>query len=410
MAATEHRITKIETAIADDIQPGLLMLRIQTASGFVGCGETYYAPHAVASMIHDWMGRRLLGADALAIESHWRFLYERATNFGSRGCELRAISAIDLALWDILGQVCGQPVWQLLGGRAQESVPVYNSSGGPNYGARSSEHQDLQGWPGYGDIGHEGPLNDYWSVVNKPVEYARELMNEGYRALKMWTLDFAAHKAGGPLYLSHKDLDEALRPMRQIREALGYDIELILDGHGFFQLPMALRIAEAMREIKPLWMEDVIRPDCVDTLRDFRDKAGVPLAVSEMMIGHEDYRLVLEKGAADYIMIDPTWVGGLSQTHRLTQMAQAYNVPVVMHDCTGPFTLLAGIHVSAAHSNVAWQETLRAHIRMRYPKQIDQTIAIEEGRTVPPTGSGLGRAWLPELFKRGANDFRDSCI
>ncbi|NDF01796.1 MAG: hypothetical protein EB034_26575, partial [Verrucomicrobia bacterium] len=156
------KITAIETVIPDDIMPGLLLLRIHTDAGIIGHGETYYAPQAVAAMIHDWMGRRLLGADPLSIENHWRFLYERASAFGSRGTELRAISAIDLALWDILGQVCGRPVWQLLGGKARDKVRVYNSSGGPTYGRRMGAGRD-QGWPGHGDVGKPGPLEDNWA-------------------------------------------------------------------------------------------------------------------------------------------------------------------------------------------------------------------------------------------------------
>src|SRR5436309_229949 len=101
------RITAVETLIPSDIMPGLVLLRIHTDAGTVdgnpviGHGESYYAPHAVAAMLHDWMSRRLLGACATAVESHWRFLYERSSAFGGKGAELRAISAIDLALWDI---------------------------------------------------------------------------------------------------------------------------------------------------------------------------------------------------------------------------------------------------------------------------------------------------------------------
>lgn len=398
MSKADIKITKIETALASDVMPGLLLLRIHTDAGIVGCGETYYTPQAVASMIHDWMARRLLGADALAVEAHWRWLYERSTNFGSRGCELRAISALDLALWDILGQVCEQPVWQVLGGRVQERVRVYNSSGGPAYGAPRQDQLGSQGWPGYGRIGNEGPLNDYWAVVNKPVDYAQELIDAGYRGLKMWTLDFAGHKPRGGLYITPEDVDEALRPMRQIREALGGRIEMMMDGHGFFQLAPALRIARAMRDLDPLWLEDVIRPDAIDTIADFRDKAGVPIAVSEMMIGPDDYRLVLDKRAADYIMIDPTWVGGISQTRRLAQQAQFYNIPVVMHDCTGPLTMISGVQIATSTANVAWQETVRAHIAFFYPKLINQTVTIEDGHITAPTEPGLGLSWREDRF------------
>lgn len=400
------KITKLETVIPRKKFPGLLALRIHTDAGIIGHGETYYIPEAVAATIHDWMAQRLLGADPLAIESHWRFLYERATNFGSRGCELRAISAIDLALWDILGKVCKQPIWQLLGGKAQEKVPVYNSSAGAGYGAKNTSHV----WPGYGSMGEQGFLNDYWSVVNNPVDYAKELLDEGYKAMKMWNFDFAAHKKGGPLYISKEDIETGLKPMRAIREALGDKIEIMLDGHGFFQLPTALRIAKALREIDPLWLEDVIRPDCLDTVADFRAKAGVPIAVSEMMTSTEDYRQVLEKRAADYIMIDPTWVGGVSQTHRITQLAYAYNVPVTMHDCTGPLTLLTGIHVATATTNVAWQETVRAHIRLLYLELITNEIIVNEGYAYAPEKPGLGSEWQPALFEDKENQYRVSKV
>ena len=406
----EIKITKIETSIPAHVMPGLLALRVYTDAGFIGCGETYYAPHAVAAMIHDWMARRLLGADALQIERHFRFLYERATNFGARGTELRAISALDLALWDILGQVTEQPVWQLLGGCTRDAIPIYNSSGGPAYGGRGDRPAGDQGWPGHGIIGQEGPLNDYWSLVNQPVDYAKALLDEGIRGLKAWTLDFAAHKQGGPLYISHKDLDEGLRPLRAIREALGHDIELMIDGHGFFQLATALRIARAVRDLDVLWLEDIIRPDSVDTIADLRQKADVPLAVSEMLVGYDDFRMVLEKRAADYIMIDPTWVGGISQTRRVTELAQFYNVPVVMHDCTGPFTLLSGIHVATAAANVAWQETLRAHIRILYPQLIRESIRVEAGHVQPPQAPGIGITWQSELFERSDAQVRVSSV
>jgi L-alanine-DL-glutamate epimerase-like enolase superfamily enzyme len=390
------KITKIETTSLPEMFPALLLCRIETDEGLIGYGESFYIPEAVAAVIHDWASPRLLGKSALDIEGHWRFLYERAANFGARGAELRAISAIDLALWDIKGKACNMPVWQLLGGQTQDGIRIYNSSGGPSYGVTKPE---AGFWPGYGDIGEKGPFNDYWSAVNEPAQYAEELLSEGITALKMWPLDFAAHKPGGAVYVSPEDVKRGLAPFFAIREAVGDRIELFLDGHGFFQLPVAQRIADAMKEIKPLWLEDVIRPDCIDTIRDFRDRSGLPLAVSEMMIGAEDYRLVLEKRAADYIMIDPTWVGGISQTLKIADMAQAYNIPVVMHDCTGPLTLLAGVHVGIARANVAWQETLRSHLRVRYPQIVTELPEVKNGLVLPPQGAGLGTAVLDEFFQ-----------
>lgn len=393
------KITKIETSIQPELRRGLLLLRIHTDAGIIGCGETWYTPDAVAGMIHGWMARRLLGANPLDVESHWRFLYERSTSFGSPGCEIRSLSAVDIALWDILGQALEQPVWRLLGGRTQEQIHTYNSSGGPTYGGKLDPNDKLTGWPGYGLVGNEGPLNDYWSVINKPADYARELIDLGYRGLKMWTLDFAAHKPGGTLYISQKDLDEALRPMREIRDAVGMDIELAMDGHGFFQLPAALRIGHALRDLNLLWIEDGMRPDAINTMVDFRNQTGTPIAVSEMLNRIADYREVLNRNAADWIMIDPSWIGGVSQSRRICDLAQGYNVPVVIHDCTGPFNLLVGLHVGTACANVAWQESLRAHLTMVYPDLVDEVPAVESGAFRPPDRPGIGAAWNPQLFQ-----------
>ena len=400
------KIVALETVIPDDIMPGLLLLRIHTDSGLIGHGETYYAPHAVAALIHDWMGRRLLGSDPLSIENHWRFLYERASAFGGRGAELRALSAIDLALWDILGQALQCPVWQLLGGKAREKVRVYNSSGGPTYGRRAGEARD-QGWPGHGDMGKPGPLEDNWASNFAAGDLAEELLSEGYTAMKFWTFDRAYHQHG-PHFLPWTAVKDCIRPMEEVRSRVGDRMEILLDGHGFFQLPAALRIAEAMRDLKPLWLEDVLRVDNADTLADFRQKAGVPVAVSEMLPTREEYRLVLEKRAADYVMIDPTWVGGISETRRLAELAQVYNVPATMHDCTGPLTLFAGLHVATAVPNVVFQESVRAHIRTFYSSLIDTNVTIENGFALPPEGPGLGTRLLPSLFTPDHNGYRIS--
>ena len=397
------RIVALETLIPHDVMAGIMLLRIHTDAGTVGGepvighGETYYVPHAVAATLHDWMSRRLLGADATAIESHWRFLYERGTAFGVRGCELRAISAIDLALWDILGQLTERPVWKLLGGPVRDAIPVYNSCGGPTYGRRPKDAPDAQGWPGHGDVGQPGPLEDNYNSVHHAGDLAEELLAAGYTAMKTWSLD-QVYRQSGSHRVSWPDLEQALRPLHEIRERVGLKMELMLDGHGFFSLPAALRIAEAMRPIQPLWLEDVIRPDCVDTIADFRYRAGVPIAVSEMLVSREEYRQVLQQRAADYTMIDPTWVGGISETRRAAELSQAFNVPTLMHDCTGPLTLFAGLHIAASCANVTYQETVRSHLKTLYPLLIDEPVVVINGHLPLPSRPGLGVRLLPELF------------
>ena len=232
---TPQRIVKIETLCISHLP----LLRVHTDQGLIGSGESFYAPQAVAAMLHDWMSNRLIGANALDIEKQWCFFYERFINFGGRGAELRALSALDLALWDILCQSCELPIWQLLGGRTRELIPAYCSPGGTSYG-----------------------------------------------------------------------------------------------------------------------------------------------------------------------VVDPTWVGGISETKRIADMAIPYNIPVAMHDCTGPLTLLAGLHVGVANHNVVFQETVRAHLRIVYPKLIDQEISVVQGAIAPPDRVGIGAAWLPDLFSNDHPSYR----
>ena len=117
-----------------------------------------------------------------------------------------------------------------------------------------------------------------------------------------------------------------------------------------------------------------------------------------MYNSRKDFRPVLQKNATDYLMVDPTWVGGISETRRLAEMAQGYNIPAAMHDCTDPLTLFAGIHVGTAVPNVVLQETVRAHIRTFYDLLIEPNITIEQGYAIPPTEPGLGTRLRPNLF------------
>ena len=405
------RITAVETVTPADTMAGLMTLRIHTDAGTVdgepviGHGETYYIPDAVAAVIHEWMSHRLLGAEATAIESHWRFLYERATAFGGTGAELRALSAVDLALWDILGQLTRQPVWKLLGGPVRDAVPVYNSSGGPHYGGTDPNAPSRPSWPGHGDPGKPGWLEDNWACMNTPGDLAEELLEAGYTAMKLWSLDPAYRHSGGQR-ISNEDLEKAIAPFREIRDRVGDRMDVMLDGHGFFSLTAGLKIANAMREFQPLWLEDIVRPDSTQTLAQFRREAGCPVAISEMLILRDHYRQILESHGADYIMIDPTWVGGISETRRIAELAQIYNVPVLMHDCTGPLTLFSGLNVAMAVPGVTYQESVRAHIATVYPHLIDTEVVVENGTIAPSTRPGLGARWLPEIFDESRRSYR----
>lgn len=403
-AASPLRIAKIETSIPRSIMPGLLLLRITAEDGTVGHGETYYGPTAVAALIHDWMSDRLLGADALAIESHWRFFYERFANFGIGGAEMRAISAVDLALWDILGKITNQPIYRLLGGPVRHKVDIYNSCGNPNYGCNPSGKLV---WPGYGSLGKPGPLEDSYKLLNDPAGLAHELLEEGHRGVKVWAFDSLAHRHGG-MRLPLDELKKAVRPLEILRETAGDRLDIMVDGHGFFMLPAAVQVAEVLEPIRPLWLEDILKIDNVSTLADFRRQVTLPVSASEMILTRPQFIDVLQKNAADYVMVDPTWCGGISESLKICHLAQGFNVPSTMHDCTGPLTLFAGIHINAAVPGCCYQETVRAHIRSFYKELIDELPIIESGEVTLPSRPGLGVAINDRCFDPGDSSYRVS--
>ena len=255
--------------------------------------------------------------------------------------------------------------------------------------------------------GTQGPLQDNWASIHVAGDLAEELVAEGVTGMKVWPFDRYVHRSNG-LYLSQTDIEEGMRPLHEIRERVGDRIEIMIEGHAFFQLPAALQLARALKPIRPLWLEDVLRVDNIQTLADFRHQSGMPIAASEMLLGRSSYLSLLQHQAVDYVMVDPTWAGGVSETRRIIDLAQAYNVPATMHDCTGPLTLFAGLHCAAASTSVVFQETVRAHIRTFYDQLIDRLPKVENGCLHLPTDPGLGTALKSDLFQAGINRYRRS--
>ncbi len=397
------RITRLETIYLPEY-PSILFVAVHTDAGLVGYADTCYMPESVAGYIHQFAAPMLLGHDPLAIELHWRRLYEVVAHIVGKGAELRGLSAIDVCLWDIFGQAAGLPVWQLLGGAARDRIRTYNTCGGPGYGRAA------RGAVGYGTENTSGPYEDLVGFMERPGELAQELLAEGLGAMKIWPFDFVAHFPGsgwdswrsfrgmfdpnlrslGGHDISAADLDRALEPFRKIRNAVGNRMEIMVEGHGLWSLPAALKIARALEEFRPAWIEDLMRADDIDALSELRRGTTCPLLASEYLATRYEYKPLLEKQSADIVMIDPTWAGGITECKKVCAMAEAYKRPVAMHDCTGPFTLYAGIHLALNATNAIYQESVRAYLRVNYPDLVTELPAVEQGHLLAPTKPGLG--------------------
>ncbi|MHB1533379.1 MAG: mandelate racemase/muconate lactonizing enzyme family protein [Acidimicrobiales bacterium] len=371
--------------------PSLIFVNVYCDDGVVGHGETYYLPKAVEAVVHDFAGQILLGADESRIAGHWRSMYDLCARFGARGAELRAISAIDLALWDIAGKRAAVPVYKLLGGAVRDRIPVYNTCGGPTYGRGAL--------PAHGRTHGDSTMEDLDGFLTRPAELAQELLDYGFTAMKIWPFDRFAQERGG-MRISASDLASGLSTFEQIRAAVGSRMDIMVEGHGFWSLSAAIRIARALEPVAPVWVEDLILAHQPGALRRLRQSTTIDLSVSEYLMTHWDYLPILAGEAADVVMIDPSWCGGITEGQKIASLADVYGLAVSMHDCTGPLTTLAGIHLAANAANANYQEVVRAYLHHVYPQWVDEVPVVAEGTVGLPVRPGLGADLDPKLGQR----------
>ncbi|HEY3083804.1 MAG TPA: mandelate racemase/muconate lactonizing enzyme family protein [Chloroflexota bacterium] len=382
------RVMAVETIHADAFPP-LCYLRVHTDEGLVGLGETFWGPAAVAAHVHEALAPHLLGEDPLLIERHRQRLALRGLR--DLGAEGRALSALDLALWDLLGQATGRPIHALLGGAVRERVRVYNTCAG----------YEPSDWRVGGPT--EGPYEDRRATFERPEELAESLLAEGITAMKIWPFETGE---GGRSYVAPEDLARGLEPLRRIRRAVGDRIDVLLDC-GRWSLPLATRIARAVEEYEPFWLEDPLPPDEPAAWRELAASTRVPLAGGEELGGRGAFRALLEHGL-QVALFDPGWVGGISEGRVVAALADAYRRPFCPHDCTGPVSFVAGVHLSISAPNAMLQEYVRAYYAGAYRELVTELPRVEGGYVYAPTAPGLGTALRPDFVERSGAHVRVS--
>ena len=265
------QITQLETIRLGEF-PNILWVRLHTDEGLVGLGETFMGAQAVEAYLHEWAAPRLMGQDPLAIEARNRDLTGYLGWRGS-GVETRGNSAVDIALWDLFGKAAGMPVHTALGGKSRDAIRIYNTCAGYQY-IRSDANQTSSNWGlgkgQSGPSGSAGPYEDLQGFLHHADELAQSLLSEGVTAMKIWPFDPAAEASHGQ-YISNADLDAALEPFRKIREAVGDRMDIMVEFHSLWRLPMAQKIARALKPFNTFWHEDAIRMDSLDLLEAVRE-------------------------------------------------------------------------------------------------------------------------------------------
>ena len=388
------RIQKLETLRIGEF-PNLLWLRVHTDEGLVGLGETSYAAQSVETYVHEYVAPRVLGRDPLEIEALTRSLIGYLGWRGS-GVETRAASAFDIALWDLYGKVCGQPLYQVLGGASRSRVRTYNTCAGYRY-IRAAGGQSTRNWGLDGKA--EGPFEDLDAFLHRADELAQSLLESGITGMKIWPFDPYAEASEGQ-YISAPDLERALEPFRKIRAVVGNRMDIMVEFHSLWRLLPAQRIAQALAEFDTFWHEDPIRMDSLALLKQYAPYSKAPICASEILAGRWSFKDLLETGVAGIVMFDLAWCGGISEARRIAALADAWQLPVAPHDCTGPVVYAASVHFSIHAPNALVQESVRAFYSGWYNELVTHVPHPVRGLFETPPGPGLGCELLPELWRR----------
>lgn len=387
------KITAVETVRLGEF-PNLVWIRLRTDEGMTGLGETFMGAAAVEAYIHESAAPKLIGRDPIQIEAINRSLINYLGWRGT-GVETRGNSAIDIALWDLFGKAIGRPVCEALGGRSRDRIRVYNTCAGYKY-IRDVRSQAVANW-GIGNS--RGPYEDLEGFLHRADELAHSLLEQGITGMKIWPFDIAAERTAG-WDISPAELDAALEPFARIRKAVGNRMDIMVEFHSLWSLPMAQRLARALAPFDTYWHEDPLRLDNLADLKAYAQHSKAWVCASETLAYTHSFREYLETGVAGVAMLDLSWCGGLSEARKIAALAEAWHVPVAPHDCTGPVVYAASCHFSLHARNALIQESVRAFYTGWYTELVTELPPITKGEVTVNMKPGLGLDLLPDLDRR----------
>jgi galactonate dehydratase len=315
------QIAGFETFLANAGLRNYLFVRLRTDTGLTGIGEATleWQEKTVETLLHEWVFARVLGRDPFDIERLIGGMIRDQYQGGST--IMTAISAIEIALWDLVGKACGQPVYRLLGGRCHDRIPAY-----------------ANGW--YGGAG-------------APAEFARMALAavaKGYRALKFDPFG-TAWKVFEP-----GEAERAIDIVAAVREAVGFGIELMIEFHGRLATGPASTMIRRLERFQPAWCEEPVAPDSLDLLAEVKRSAACPIAAGERLYTQADFYRLTALRAVDVVQMDLAHCGGILAAKKIAAMADAQDIRVAPHCSIGPVALAACLHFDVSTPNFLIQE------------------------------------------------------
>ncbi|NQW21196.1 MAG: mandelate racemase/muconate lactonizing enzyme family protein [Chloroflexi bacterium] len=357
--------------VRDATDRTFVFIQVDTDEGITGWGEitTYPGPvanGAIAAFVNQ-IGKWLVGENPEDIERIWAKIFRVMTYVGTRGATTAAISGIDIALWDIRGKVLNQPVYKLLGGSVRDKIALYCHPPEP----KSPEHI---------------------------TESVKEIVASGHRAFKMDPMMHNLHVGNASFLdgeISIEAENAAMEVVAAAREAAGPDIEILIDAHGMYNVPTAIRLANKMAEWNIFWFEEPVPVESWKALKQVKEQITPLVSVGERLHTRWDFVPIFENGLADYIMPDVTWTGGITELKKIATMAEAYYIPISPHDASGPINVISGAQVMLTVPNFYKLETSRYDLS-GYNVMIDHPLEISEGNLYVSDRPGLGVNLDPE--------------
>lgn len=386
--------------------PNLLWLEVKTEDGVIGLGETFFAAEALEAYIHINLAPIVLGLNAedIGLVHHKSRPY---VGFVGAGMEIRAQSALDIALWDVLGKSVNLPLSIILGGRIRHQIPVYNTCAGNRY-VRGPKVGSTENF-GLDKSLNTEEFDDLNSFLNDPVSLAASLLDMGIDSMKIWPFDYASESTQGQ-FISPSQLSKALKPFELIKKKYGDKMQLSAELHGMWNLPESLIICQALDEIGMRWIEDPVFLTNSDGVKGLKGNVRSRIALGETRGGADDYKNFLDTGALGLLILDLGWCGGLTEARRCAALAGAYQTPVAAHDCNGPVVLTASVHFCQSTKNAYVQEIVRAFYYGWYDEIVTDLPPIKEGKIDIPEGPGLGIELREDFKKRKSTIIRKSSL
>ncbi len=348
------KITDIKVFPVDCFRTNWVFVKVYTDEGIDGVGEATleYKEKALFGAV-EHIKEYLIGKNPLTIEKHYHDIYRDAYWRGGPVL-MSALSAVETALWDILGKSLGVPVYQLLGGKCNDKVRIY--------------------------------VNGWFAGAKEPEEFAEKAkiaVKRGVTAMK-WDPFGKSY-----MEISHKDFDKALRCVAAVRDAVGNEVDLLIEGHGRFNVATSIEIAKELAPFKPMFFEEPVPPDNLEALKAVRDKSPVAISAGERLYGRRDFARLFEMRGADFVQPDISHAGGIMELKKIAAMAESYYTGFAPHNPSGPVANAATLQLAACCPNFSILEIMYSDVTWR--KEVcNESLEYKDGYIAVPDKPGLG--------------------